>query len=99
LDLLVVDGYVDLDPDGRKGLGAYAHAEWLARVVVGVAKTRFRSATHALPVLRGIATRPLWVTAAGMDVAEAAALVTRMAGAARVPDAVREVDRLARDTP
>src|SRR5262249_23926252 len=26
-DLLVVDGYVHLDPHGRPGLGAYAHAE------------------------------------------------------------------------
>src|SRR5262245_42652189 len=28
LDLLVVDGYVDLDPTGRPGLGAHVHAEF-----------------------------------------------------------------------
>jgi deoxyribonuclease V len=28
MTLLVVDGYVDLDPDGRPGLGARAHAEF-----------------------------------------------------------------------
>lgn len=27
LGLLVVDGYADLDPGGRPGLGAHAHAE------------------------------------------------------------------------
>src|SRR5215469_8350996 len=27
LRLVVIDGYVDLDPDGRPGLGAYLHAE------------------------------------------------------------------------
>jgi deoxyribonuclease V len=27
LGLLVVDGYVDLDPDGRPGLGAHVHDE------------------------------------------------------------------------
>jgi len=98
LDLLIIDGYVDLDLTGRPGLGAHAHQAGLAAVVVGIAKTPFRTATHAIPVLRGIATKPVWVTAAGMDLAEAAALVTRMAGTARVPDAARDVDRLTRNT-
>ncbi len=94
--LLVVDGYVDLDPAGRPGLGAHVYAEGLAAVVVGVAKTLFHTATHAVPVLRGTATRPLYVTAAGMPVAQAAALVAAAAGAARLPDLLRRVDRLAR---
>jgi deoxyribonuclease V len=62
--LLVVDGYVDLDPDGRPGLGAHAHAEF-GVPVIGVAKSAFRPATHAIPVLRGASARPLYVTAAG----------------------------------
>jgi deoxyribonuclease V len=65
VDLLVVDGYVTLDPDGRRGLGAYAHAEF-AVPVIGVAKTRFAPAVHAIPVFRGSATRPLFVTSAGV---------------------------------
>ncbi|MEV0720570.1 endonuclease V [Asanoa sp. NPDC050611] len=97
VDLLVVDGYVDLDPAGRPGLGARLHAE-IDTPVVGVAKTAFRSATHALPVVRGGA-RPLYVTAAGIPVDEAAALVSAMAGAHRIPDALRRVDRLARSVP
>jgi deoxyribonuclease V len=28
LDLLIIDGYVTLDPGGRPGLGAHAHAEF-----------------------------------------------------------------------
>jgi deoxyribonuclease V len=52
LSLLVVDGYADLDPRGRPGLGAHAHAEF-GIPVIGVAKTAFRSATHAVPVTRG----------------------------------------------
>lgn len=95
LELLIVDGYVDLDPAGRPGLGAHVHDE-LGIPVVGVAKTAFLSATHAVPVLRGGATRPLFVTAAGVPVAEAAALVAAMAGAFRLPDALRRVDALAR---
>ncbi|MGH3305088.1 MAG: hypothetical protein ACRDOK_26160 [Streptosporangiaceae bacterium] len=67
LGLLVVDGYVDLDPSGRPGLGAQAHAE-SGVPVVGVAKTAFRTAPHAVAVLRGGSARPLFVTAAGMPV-------------------------------
>jgi deoxyribonuclease V len=98
VDLLVVDGYVDLDPEGRPGLGAHVHAE-IGGPVIGVAKTAFRSATHAVPVVRGTGARPLYVTAAGIPVADAAALVSAMAGAHRIPDALRRVDRLARSVP
>lgn len=95
LSLLVVDGYVDLDPAGRLGLGARAHAE-LGVPVIGVAKSAFHTATHAVPVLRGAATRPLFVTAAGMSRHDAADLVRTMAGRFRLPDALRRADALAR---
>jgi deoxyribonuclease V len=93
--LLVIDGYVDLDPAGRPGLGAHVHEEF-GIPVIGVAKTRFAPATHAVPVLRGTAARPLYVTAAGLPVADAADLVRAMAGKFRLPDALRRVDALAR---
>jgi deoxyribonuclease V len=98
LGLLVIDGYADLDPAGRPGLGAYAHAEF-GIPVIGVAKSRFRTATHAVPVLRGSSARPLFVTAAGMPAADAADLVRCMAGRYRLPDAVRRADTLARAGP
>jgi deoxyribonuclease V len=94
LGLLVVDGYADLDPSGRPGLGAHAHAEF-GIPVIGVAKSAFRAATHATPVLRGNSARPVFVTAAGMPRAEAAELVRLMAGRFRVPDALRRADELA----
>jgi deoxyribonuclease V len=95
LDLLIVDGYVDLDPAGRPGLGARLHDE-IGVPVIGVAKTAFRSATHACAVYRGVATRPLYVTAAGLTREQAAELVAAMAGPHRLPDALRRVDRLSR---
>jgi deoxyribonuclease V len=64
--------------------------------VIGVAKSRFRTATHALPVQRGSSARPLFVTAAGMPAPDAADLVRRMAGRYRLPDALRRADTLAR---
>lgn len=95
LALIVVDGYVDLDPGGRPGLGAHVHAEFAAPVI-GVAKTRFRTATHAAEVFRGQSSRPLYVTAAGMTIADAAGVVSQMAGQFRLPDALKLADRLAR---
>ena len=94
----MVDGYADLDPSGRPGLGAHAYAEF-GIPVIGVAKSRFRTATHAVPVMRGSSRRPLFVTASGMPSAEAADLVRRMAGRYRLPDALRRADTLARTGP
>ena len=95
LGLLVIDGYADLDPGGRPGLGAHARREF-AVPVIGVAKTAFRTATHAIPVLRGTSARPLYVTAAGMPLADAADMVRRMDGLHRMPTALRHADALAR---
>jgi deoxyribonuclease V len=93
--LIVVDGYVDLDPEGRPGLGAHVHAE-LGVPVIGVAKTAYRTATHAARIRRGRSARPLFITAAGLTIADAADLVENMAGPFRLPDALRTADRLAR---
>ncbi len=79
-------------------MGAYAHAGF-GIPVIGVAKSRFRTATHAVPVVRGSSARPLFVTAAGMPAADAAALVRDMAGRYRLPDALRRADTLARAGP
>jgi deoxyribonuclease V len=95
IDLLIIDGYVDLDPTGLPGLGAYAHKEF-GTPVIGVAKSRFLTATHAIPVLRGLSHRPLFITAAGMPLPDAVQLVREMKGPHRIPDALRLVDTLTR---
>jgi len=95
LRLLVVDGYCDLDPAGRPGLGRHVHAA-TGVPVIGVAKTSFHTARHAVEVRRGTATRPLFVTACGLPLSEAAGIVASMAGRYRLPDALRRVDALAR---
>lgn len=98
-DALVVDGYAWLAP-GRPGLGAHVHQALGGAVpVVGVAKTPFASAAGAVPVLRGQSRRPLWVSAAGIDVNAAAAAVRSMHGPYRVPTLLQRVDRLCRDAP
>ena len=98
LGLLVIDGYPGLDPGGRPGPGADAHAEF-GIPVIGVATSRFGTATRAVPVVRGSSAPPLFITAAGLPSAEAADLVRRMTGQYRLPDALRRADTLARPGP
>lgn len=97
--VVVVDGYVDLDPSGLPGLGRHLFDALHGEVaIIGVAKTSFRTATHATPVVRGEGSKPLWVTSAGIDLATAADHVRAMHGPFRVPTLLREVDHLARNS-
>jgi len=97
LGAVVIDGYVWLRDEDTPGLGGHLY-EALGRAVpvVGVAKTRFRSATAAVPVLRGGSARPLYVTAAGLSADEAARRVQDMHGPYRVPTLLKRVDQLCR---
>lgn len=93
--VLMIDGYVVLDEAGRAGLGQHLH-EATGRAVIGVAKSSFRGSTFARAVRRGSATRPLYVTAVGVDINDAAAAVAAMAGRDRLPSLVLRADQLAR---
>ena len=94
--VIVIDGYVWLGQQ-RPGLGAHLY-EALGRsvAVIGVAKTRFVKAEPVVPVLRGRSRSPLYVTAVGMDVAEAASHIRAMHGPHRVPTLLKRVDQLSR---
>ncbi len=98
LEAVVVDGYVWLRDEQAPGLGAHLH-EALGRTVpvIGVAKTRFASALRAVEVVRGDSQKPLYVTAVGVEVAEAARRVQGMHGPHRVPTLLRRVDQLCRE--
>ncbi len=98
-DVVLIDGYVWLGAEGRRGLGAHLFEE-LGRggAVVGVAKTRFSGADRfAEQVMRGKGASPLYVTAAGIEADEAAAHVRAMHGEHRIPGLIQQADRLARD--
>ncbi len=94
---VLIDGYVVLDAAGRPGLGAHLHTALGRRTpVVGAAKTAFRGAECALPVRRGGAKNPLYVSAIGIDPDDAARHVGAMAGQHRIPEHIKRVDREAR---
>jgi deoxyribonuclease V len=96
VEAIIVDGFVVLDDSGSLGLGGHLHAALSARVpIIGVAKTNFAT-VHALKteVLRGTSKNPLYVTAMDLELRQAAAHVHSMHGAFRIPDLLKELDRL-----
>ncbi len=91
---VVIDGYVSLGD--KPGLGMHL---WKAlgelTAVIGVAKNSFRDA-EPIEVTRGASKRPLFVTAVGVEPANAAAAIGRMHGAHRIPTLLKLVDQLTR---
>ena len=95
--IVVIDGYVWLGPDSEPGLGAHLYRALDENVaVVGIAKNQFKGSNHAHQVMRGASRRPLYVTAAGMDPAMAAANLAGMHGSSRIPTLLKRVDRICR---
>ena len=94
--VIIIDGYVWLGAQ-QPGLGAHLYEALGRRVaVIGVAKTRFVRAEPVEAVLRGRSRSPLYVTAVGMDVAEAAGHIRTMHGPYRIPTLLKRVDQLSR---
>ncbi len=96
LSVGVIGGYVWLGDQGQPGLGARLQKE-LGGPVIGVAKTTFHGSPDAVEVLRGQSQKPLYVSAAAIDLAEAARAIERMYGPHRIPTLLKRVDRLCRD--
>jgi len=96
LTTIVVDGFVWLGT-AQPGLGAHLFEALERRTaVVGVAKTAYAGNTLAASVLRGISANPLYITAEGIAVADAADHIRRMHGEHRIPTLLGHVDRLSR---
>ena len=97
LTAIIIDGYVELDDAGTPGLGAHLHAHYEGcYAVIGVAKTAYRGSDFAVKVFRGSSKHPLFVTARGIPVNDAARFVASMYGAHRIPTLLGRVDHLAR---
>lgn len=98
IDLIIVDSFVWIGKD-KKGMGAHLYeALNEEKPVIGVAKTHFSQCTNYVEVYRGISTKPLFVSAVGLEIDYAAALIKNLKGANRIPDTLKKVDRLSRAT-
>lgn len=96
VEYIVVDGYVLLDDAGTPGLGAYLYEKLDRKIpVIGVAKTNFAKNTrNRVALLRGDSTKPLYVTAIGCSMENAAKQVKSMHGEFRMPTLLKRLDRL-----
>jgi deoxyribonuclease V len=99
-DIIVVDGYVVLDDDGKLGLGGYLHAHLGGKTpIIGVAKNNFATLNKLKrEVMRGDSKKPLFLTAMGIDVDVAASLVSTMHGEFRFPTILKLLDQKSRGT-
>jgi deoxyribonuclease V len=94
---IVIDGYVHLK-EGAKGLGAHLQSALsYPAVVIGVAKSPLAIADRFVPVHRGRSSKPLFISATGCSVDEAASAIAAMHGPYRIPTLLRLADRIARE--
>lgn len=99
IECIVIDGYVYLGKEGKPGLGKYLHEALNEDVIViGVAKSVFKGTPKSAELLRGSSRRPLYVTAAGIELDKAKHFIQHMYGEDRVPALLKRVDRLCRDS-
>jgi deoxyribonuclease V len=98
-DIIIVDGYVTLDDDGKIGLGGHLYEALNgAYAVVGIAKNGFNSVdSQRRNVLRGESKTPLFLTAKGLDVDEVQSKIEQMHGAFRIPTLLKKLDQLSRE--
>jgi len=94
---IVIDGYVHLQAPIGKGLGAHLHAALVyPTTVMGVAKTPLKIADRFVPIYRGQSRRPLFVSAVGGPMEEAARCIVGMYGPHRIPTLLKQADRYSR---
>lgn len=93
INAIVIDGYAQIEGEACS-LGEHLHHH-TGITVIGVAKTPYKHGV-ALPVLRGESSKPLYVSAAGMDNLLAADRVQAMAGRHRLPKHIKQADMLSR---
>ena len=98
-EAIVIDGFVNLDDDGKYGLGAYLYDELEGKIpVIGVAKNDFRNIKKTrVEVFRGKSKKPLYVTSKGIDLMKASDLIENMQGNYRIPSLLKLVDSLGRN--
>ena len=92
---IVIDGFVILDDTGKHGLGGHLYERLDRKVpVIGVAKSSFHQNTqYVIPVYRGESSNPLYITAIGTDLQQAADHIQEMYGGYRIPAVLKELDR------
>lgn len=97
---ILIDGFVHLGRTEAPGLGIYLYEMLEEKVaVIGVAKTPFKDTPEHCALLRGASKKPLYITSAGMNPAQAKFLIKSMHGRYRIPTLLKYADRLSKRAP
>ncbi|MEY4904985.1 MAG: hypothetical protein RLZZ292_2800, partial [Bacteroidota bacterium] len=96
---IVIDGYVWLGNEPKKGLGAHLYDYYEGNyTIIGVAKRAFHDSTkHQFEVYRGESKNPLFISTAGIDASLAVEAISTMHGKFRIPTLLKKVDSVCRD--
>jgi deoxyribonuclease V len=99
VDTIIVDGFVWLNSKKKPGLGAYLFEKLDKKIpIIGVAKRKFHGENIFMKTIeRGESKNPLFITATGIEVNEAAELIKNMHGKFRIPTLLKAVDQLSRE--
>lgn len=94
LEAIIVDGYIYINNEGGFGLGGKLYQALDKQVpIIGVAKTSFISNKETVvEVKRGESDNPLYVSAIGTSLEEAAEHVKNMKGPYRMPAILKLMD-------
>ena len=95
LDVIIIDGYVELNNNGKAGLGKYLYERLNQEIpIIGVAKKGFKdNSKNVIKIERGKSKNPLYITSIGIDLQESANKIKNMVGKYRIPDLLRILDQ------
>ncbi|KQK25725.1 endonuclease V [Chryseobacterium aquaticum] len=98
-DIIIVDGFVTLNNDGKMGLGGYLFEALDQKIpIIGIAKNDFSAPDDKRrAVLRGESKTPLYLTAMGIDVDDIKKKLEKMHGNYRIPTLLKKLDQLTRE--
>ncbi|KFF10550.1 endonuclease V [Chryseobacterium soli] len=97
-DLIIVDGYVTLNDEGKTGLGGYLYKALDQKYpVIGIAKNEFNAPdSQRRCVHRGESKTALFLTVKGADIDDIQVKVEQMHGSFRMPTLLKKLDHLSR---
>jgi len=98
INTIIIDGYVYVDDAHTYGLGAKLWEALGGKVeVIGAAKTRYHHVSKSVAeVFRGESKNPLFVSAIGCNIEQAALKIQNMQGQHRIPTLLKKADSLTR---
>lgn len=99
IQLIIVDGHIYVDNDGKYGLGGHLYEALNKKLpIIGVAKTYFQSNQETVvEILRGESKKSLYVSAIGLEKEVAATHVKNMYGAYRLPHLLKLMDQISKE--